>query len=88
MTVEVNPETGELTYDIWLKCGTMMVNRDALGADNPDQTYNYIKAAGFEPEDYGIKHPYTEMFENKTRDQLISEIIELRREIEALARYL
>lgn len=66
----------------WISVGGgMMVHSDALPVDHPDHTYNQILAQGKRPEDYGIKHPYAEEFEGKTRNELIHEIVAMRKEI-------
>ena len=70
----------------WIKRGHMLVNALALDIDDPDHIYNQILAQGKEPEAYGYKHPYTEEFEGKNRDELIREIIQLRKEIEGWCR--
>lgn len=66
--------------------GGMMVNAEALDITHPDHVYNQILAQGEKPEDYGYKHPYSEMYTDKTRDELIHEIVSMRKEIEALYR--
>lgn len=71
----------------WInKGGGIMVNAYALSPDDPDYVYNQILAQGQRPEDFGINHPYTEQFKEKTREELMSEIVELRKEIVALHR--
>lgn len=70
----------------WVHRGSMLVNAEALDIDDPDHIYNQILAQGVEPEDYGYKHPHTEEFEGKTRADLIREIVQLRKEIEAWCR--
>lgn len=57
------PESIEVP--VWWVSGGMMVRRDALEHDHPEQTYNYIKRTyGVAPEAYGIfaapRSPYTE----------------------------
>lgn len=75
----------EIEVSTWVKRGTMMVNRAALDWNDPDHIYNHIVSLGYRPEDYGIKHPMTEEFEDKSRDELIDEIVKLRQEIEGYA---
>lgn len=80
----------------WKPGGGMMYNRNALGANNPEHTYNYVKKmledakargdmgdATLRPEDFGVKNPKAEMFKGVTRDELIDEIISLRENIES-----
>ena len=45
----------EIEVPVWVKRGKMIVRRDALNGDDPDHTYNYLKARGIRPEDYGVK---------------------------------
>ena len=84
--IEVNAEDGSLTYPVWVKNGSMMVHRDCLDPDDPRQTYNYLKSYGIVPEEYGIFHPMTEMFDGWSREQLISEVVSLRKALESYAR--
>lgn len=80
-------ENETITIRQWIsKGGGIMVNAEALDIDDPDHLYNQIVAQGKRPEDYGFKHPYAELFDDKSRDQLIEEILALRKEIEALYR--
>jgi hypothetical protein len=70
-----------VTIKPWIKQGNMLVNADCLDANDPDQTYNQIKRQGVNPEDYGYSHPLTEEFKDKTRADLIDEIVNLRQEL-------
>lgn len=74
-------DTDGVEIKVWVKRGTMLVNTSALEITDPDHIYNQIKAQGKNPEDYDIKHPHEEEFEEKSRRDLISEILDLRREI-------
>lgn len=65
----------------------MLINAEYLDEDDPDLIYNQITAQGFRPEDYGYKHPRAGEFDGKTRNELINEIIELRKEVIAYAKY-
>lgn len=76
----------EIEISPWIRRGGMLVNAYCLDADDPDHVYNQIVAQGKEPENYGIKHPYTEEFEGRNRSSLIVEIIKLRKELEGWAR--
>lgn len=67
----------------WIKRGIMRVNSDALHWDDPDHTYNQILSQGKRPEDFGIEHPISEEFKDKSRGELIAEIIDLRKELES-----
>lgn len=62
----------------WISTGTMMVATDALDADHPMHPYNQIKNKGERPEDYGYRHPREVEFANKSREELIDEIMSLR----------
>ena len=82
----------------WMGRGSgILRNRECLPYDHPDQTYNYIKQKLQEaydkgvkrddkllkPGDFNIKNPRIEMFREKTRDDLIDEIMELRANIDS-----
>ena len=83
MTTPFVDEQGTLHYSSWVKRGEMLCSRESLNPNDPENLYNYISAAGICPEDFGLKHPYTERFEGKTRAQLISQIVELGQTIES-----
>lgn len=68
------------------KRGDMLVNTSALDPADPDHPYNQIVSLGLRPEHYGITHPHSEEFAHQTREQLVEEIINLRRSIEAMER--
>lgn len=88
--VENEPSPEELdsvTVKPWIsKGGGMMVNAEALDIDDPDHVYNQILSQGKRPEDYGFKHPYAELYEDKSRGELINEIITLRKDLETMHR--
>lgn len=82
--LEDNNQPETIDIPVWVKRGSMLIRRDALGADDPDQTYNYVKnTMGLRPENYGIYHPRDQEFLGKTREELIDEVIMLRRELES-----
>jgi hypothetical protein len=83
--MEPNMEMVEVKY--WVKRGGMLVNTTALDIDDPDHVYNQILSQGKRPEDYGYRHPLNEEFGDKTRDELIAEIVELRKEMDIRERY-
>lgn len=77
----------EVTIRQWIpKGGGMMVNAEALDIDDPDHVYNQIIAQGGIPEDFGYNHPYAELYEDKSRGELIRELVSMRKEIEHLHR--
>jgi len=76
----------EVEIKVWSRRGGMLVNTYALDITDAEHPYNQVVAQGKRPEDYGIQHPYEEEFGDKSRTQLIEEIISLRREIEAWVR--
>lgn len=78
---------GNLHYDKYVKMGNMMVLREALSPNNPNHLYNYLKAQNIEPELYGINHPDAERFEDMNRQQLISHILELERQLEHVSKF-
>lgn len=80
-------EDGKLNYQPWVKHGDMLYSREGLNPNDPDHLYNYLKEVGFEPERFGIKHPYDEMFAGKSRGELIAEVIDLREQLESAARH-
>jgi len=77
-------ESGTLHYSGWLKTGRMLDNRDYLDPDSPDHTYNYLVSYGIIPEDFGIEHPYKLEFQDRSRNSLIDEVLNLRRELHAM----
>ena len=87
--IVIDEEEGTLSYPVWHKRGTMMVNRDCLDADDPNQTYNYLSAHGITPENYGIEHPMMEQFRayhDMSRGQLMEALFRAHKELEGLAR--
>lgn len=74
----------------WDPGGGSIILREALGAEHPEHLYNYIKAAGITPEDYGIKHPVEEAamaeFGHMSREELLQLCMQQRRELEACYR--
>lgn len=77
----------QVSYRQWVKRGIMMVNTESLEPDDPDHIYNQIAAQGVAPEDFGVENPYEQMFNDKSRSDLIKEILLLRKGYEGLARY-
>lgn len=76
---------GTISYPKWVKRGMFQVNRDCLDADDPDQTYNFLKNFNIVPEDYGIFDPRLKdrsEFMTWSKEQLITEVLELRKQIE------
>lgn len=74
--------TGEIEIQVWIKEGMMLVNCYALNPNHPMSPYNQVLAMGKRPEDYGIKHPYAAEFEDKSREELIEQIVQLRIDLE------
>lgn len=58
-------------------CGWVLC--DALDGTHPTHPYNQALAQGVDPTEYGIRNPLEEEFESYSRDDLIREIIQLRR---------
>ncbi|ASD50454.1 hypothetical protein FDI24_gp172 [Acidovorax phage ACP17] len=83
---------GNLTYSLyWNSGGGHFVLRAALDSEHPECLYNYIKRAGFVPEDYGIeKSPSVDdqktidLCASMSRQDLIQEILSLRRQIQLM----
>ena len=83
MAIEIIDDGKSIRYDAYVKQGSMQVLREALGVDNPDQLYNYLKNNGIaEPEIYGIFHPIKHSVElehgHKTKEELLSVIADLK----------
>lgn len=72
----------------WIRQGGMLYNTDGLEIEHDMHPYNQALAQGVIPEEYGIHHPYALEFMDKTRDQLIAEVVQLRKQVEALERYI
>jgi hypothetical protein len=87
-TTQEDPITldGEsVTIRVWYDVGNgWMINTEALDIDHPEHVYNQILAQGKIPEDYGYVHPYAEEYDAKSRNELIHEIVSLRKEIISL----
>lgn len=49
-----------IEMSVWVKRGLMMVRRDELPSNDPDHPYNWIKAQGLRPEDYGYVQPQSD----------------------------
>lgn len=81
--IELKNNNTELSYDKYVKRGSLMQLREGLGLSDPDQQYNYLKEsqvlkdAGLTPEDFGIYHPVAAKYMDKTKEELISDITEL-----------
>lgn len=74
-----NPKQVEI--EVWCKDGGMLMRTDCLPFSHPKHPWNQVKAKGLDPTHYGMIHPYEEEFKDKTRGELIAEIIQLREEI-------
>lgn len=79
-------EDGSLQYDAWYRPGGgMMMRREYLDDDHPQNLYNHLKQNGITPEDYGVYpsgiHEVVQEFQNHSREQLLSEIYSLRKTI-------
>lgn len=86
MARKLRQMTDEMEIRVWVKRGIMMVNTEALDFDDPDHVYNQIKSQGKIPEDYGFYSPRHEEFKYKNRNELISEIVDLRKELNSVYR--
>lgn len=84
-------EVGALHYSVWYSNGSMMVRREYLEADHPENLYNHLKTHGIEPELYGVYHPKTERMKqylNWSKEKIIAELISVQDELESALRYL
>jgi len=81
--IKLSEDKTELSYDKYVKRGSLMQLRSALGLNDPDHQYNYLKnspvltEAGLSPEDFGIFHPVADKYKDKTKEQLIHDMTEL-----------
>ena len=69
---------------VWVKRGGMLIRREYLDADDPDQTYNYIKSLGKIPENYGVYSPdviESREFSDWSKERLVAEILSLRKQV-------
>jgi len=81
----------------WSTGGGIMTNREYLPYDHPEQQYNLVKRKLQEaydngiqrdgkllkPRDFNVVNPKNEMFRGQNRDELIDEILELRKNIDS-----
>ncbi|MDB4311951.1 hypothetical protein N9937_00835 [bacterium] len=90
MAVEISEDGSEIKFDRWCNTGGMLsVNRDCLNPDDPDQTWNYLRANGIDnPADYGITDPRETLYGNMSRNDLIDEVIRLEKEILGMSQWL
>lgn len=90
--LEISKDGCSLSYKVWVKRGDRLFNRDMLPHDDPDQTYNFLKRHGVQPEKFSIYDPRVEMIQEKydgvTREELIRRILDLEAEINSLEKYL
>lgn len=71
--------TQSIKIQKWMRVTMGYVLCEALDGTHPMHPYNQALDQGVDPEDYGIKNPVEEEFELRSRDDLIREIIQLRR---------
>ena len=75
----------EIEIEVWFRPGNgMMYRTDYLPISHEKHPYNQILSRGLIPEDYGYYHPAYEQYKDYTKNQLIHEVCELKREINAL----
>lgn len=86
MAITVSEDGSQITYDKYVKRGSLLMLRSALGINDPDFLYNYLKSNNIEPENYGIKHPAYESalakYGNLNKDELLSIIGRLEYDLE------
>lgn len=80
--------TKKIAIKQWVRRGSMMVATSALDADDPMTPYNQALSQGVKPEEYGLKHPLDEEFENHSRGGLLREIANLRSTIRSVEAWL
>lgn len=66
---------------VFVKRNGMLINRECLDIDDPEILYNYLKNNNYCPEEYGVNHPYEEIYKELTRYDLIDKIMKLEKEI-------
>lgn len=80
--------TDTVSYKEWYAPGGgMMYNTWSLEPEHPMHPYNQLKEQGVNPEDFGIEHPYVELFKDKSRSELCAEILHLRKALDAKFKY-
>lgn len=77
----------DIQIKVWIKRGNMLVNTSSLDVDDPDHPYNQIVAQGGSPDDYGYENPKFDEFKGLTREQLIDQILKLRKDLTFLSGY-
>lgn len=80
-------EPGVISYKVWIKSGSMLINRECLDIKSDLHIYNLVVAHGLIPEDYGLVHPHVEEFASWSRSQLVNEIVKLRDSLHCAAQY-
>jgi len=70
---KIKIEGDTLSYPVWVQRGGMIYRRDDLMAHDPDQTYNFLKANGVIPEDFGIMRPGEENRLEKFLSRVLAE---------------
>ena len=94
--ITLSEDKKELTYDKYVKNGSLMQLREGLGINDPDHLYNYLKnspvltEAGVSPEDFGIFHPSVAPHIDKSREELlkvISDLVSENKRLESIALY-
>ena len=81
--IKLSEDKKELSYDKYVKRGSLMQLREGLSLKDPDHQYNYLKNSpalkegGLTPEDFGIFHPVTAKFMDSTKEELIGVITDL-----------
>jgi len=79
--ISINEIDETITYDAYVKRGSVSYLRKALEPDDPDHLYNYLSNNGIEPELYGVFHPIKNKdYEKMSRADLIQEIYKIKSE--------
>lgn len=83
--ISVDDESKTISYKMWIKRGSMLVNRAYLDNDDPMHPFNLVLSHGLDPEAYGLVDPIHE-FADVPKSELVRQLIAARRELVAMYR--
>ncbi len=86
-TVKTEENLYTISTPVWVKGGIGMVRADCLPSDHPSSTYQFIKAKGLKPEDYGVYTDRAKLIrrelEHLSNEELMNKCADLMIEIES-----